>query len=270
MVHRFPHTLLVLLLAAAGWVRAGEAREQVLLLPTRKGVQLPCLLRATEPGPPRAVAVLFPGGEGRVGLPADGAPPALDAAGNFLVRTRGLLADAEVAVAVVDAPSDQPGGMDDGFRSGPAHRADIAILLAELQARFPGAGIYLVGTSRGTISAAHLGVSLGEAVSGVVLTSTIFVGTRRGGPGLQGFDFGRIKVPLLFVHSAEDGCPSCPYAAAGKLGLRFPLVTVRGGAEPESGPCGPLSRHGYLGREPAVIAAIRQWILGRPFPARIE
>jgi hypothetical protein len=265
------HRVLVLLLALAipGLSQGPEAQEQVVVLQTRAQARQAYLLRVTPPGPPRAVAVLFPGGSGSVNLPTDGSQPKLNPRGNFLVRSRQLLGTAELAVAVVDSPSDQPAGMDDAFRAGPQHRQDIAALLADLRGRFPEARLFLVGTSRGTISAAHLGAGLGPGLGGVVLTSTVFQRSRRE-PGLQGFDFGTIKAPLLFVHHAEDGCPVCPYYAAAKAGERFPLITVRGGAPPESGPCDPLARHGYFGKELEVTAAIRAWILGRPFPDHIQ
>jgi predicted esterase len=266
---RLLSVLLPLLLAIPGAGQAPEAREQVVVLQARAQARQAYLLRVTPPGAPRAVAVLFPGSGGNLRLPTDGSLPQLNPRGNFLVRTRQLLCDADVAVALVDAPSDQPGGMDDAFRAGPRHLQDIAALLEDLRGRFPGARLFLVGTSRGTVSAAHLGAELTGPLGGVILTSTIFLRTRQEA-GLGGFDFRTIKAPLLFVHHADDGCPVCPYYAAARQGERFRLITVRGGAPPESGPCDPLAPHGYFGKEAEVIAAIRGWILGRPFPARID
>jgi hypothetical protein len=126
-----------------------------------------------------------------------------------------------------------------------------------------------VGTSRGTVSAAHLASALGGAVDGVVLSSTVLRATR-GGPGLDGFDLGGIRAPVLLVHHAADPCPACPYDRAVALSRRFPLVTVRGGRPAESDPCGPLSAHGYYGREEGTVAAIRAFVLGQPIPATVE
>jgi hypothetical protein len=105
-------------------------------------------------------------------------------------------------------------------------------------------------------------------VDGVALTSAVFRANRRQS-GLSLFPFDRLTVPTLLVHHAEDGCSVCPYGEAVKLKDRARLVTVHGGAEPESGPCDPLSRHGYFGRETEVVAALRAWILGRPVPEDI-
>ena len=84
-------------------------------------------------------------------------------------------------------------------------------------------------------------------------------------PGLSGFHFEKLKRPVLFVHHAQDGCPACPYGSAARLGAKAALITVHGSIEPESGPCEPLSNHGFFGREAPVAEAIRAWILGQPF-----
>jgi pimeloyl-ACP methyl ester carboxylesterase len=155
--------------------------------------------------------------------------------------------------------------MDDAFRTGKAHAQDVASVVADLRRRFPGVKVFLVGTSRGTISAAHLGRSLGGAVDGVVLTSTVL-----SGGGLLGFDFTTIQAPLLFVHHAFDRCRLCPYAAASELGTKYPLITVKGGRAAQSDECEPLSAHGYFGREAETVSAIKGWMLGRPYAKVVE
>jgi len=161
--------------------------------------------------------------------------------------------------------------MDDGFRTGRAHVADLAAVVKDLKQRFPGAKVFLVGTSRGTLSAAYVGRALNNAVDGVVLTSTVFYGGRRlGGVGLAGFDFTEIKAPLLIVHHRHDGCRACPYGPAENLGRTYPLITVTGGKPAESDPCEPFAAHGYFGKEAETVAAIGSWMLGRPFPRTIE
>jgi len=101
------------------------------------------------------------------------------------------------------------------------------------------------------------------------LGQTVFYGDRYGS-GLSGFDFGAIKVPLLFVHHAHDGCRPCPYSAAESLGRRFPLVTVSGGKPAQSDQCEALSAHGYFGKEAETVKAMKDWMLGRPFPNTVE
>ena len=79
----------------------------------------------------------------------------LKTTGNFLVRSAPLFARAGFVAVIADAPSDESGGMDDHFRSSKAHHADIRgavdFLVSEGVSR-----VFLVGTSRGTVSAAYL------------------------------------------------------------------------------------------------------------------
>jgi pimeloyl-ACP methyl ester carboxylesterase len=162
------------------------------------------------------------------------------------------------------------------FSSGYAleHAADVRAVVADLRARFPAASIFLVGTSRGSVSVASLGARITDGVAGVVLTSTMFRGTGRRspepGPGLGGFDFATIKVPALVVHHREDTCHVTPYADAERLGKRFPLVSVRGGLPAKSEPCQALSAHGYLGKEAETIEAIAHWMLKKPYRREVD
>lgn len=261
------HRLLVAL-ALVLPARAPSA-EDIVILPTREGITQSYLLSAPAAGAARAVAILLPGGAGKVNLERETARKVLDR-GNFLVRTRRLFAGLGIAAAVMDAPSDRSRGMDDEFRLGEAHSQDIAKAAADLRARFPGLPLYLVGTSRGTISAAAAGARLGKAVDGVVLTSTVFLASRRGQPGLSGFDFSSISAPLLLVHHVDDECNVTPYAEAKRLADRYPLVSVSGGAPAQSAPCDAMSAHGFLGREADTVRAIANWMLKQPYPREIN
>lgn len=261
-------TLGTLFLAAVLVAPSVAPADQIVKLKTRGEATQSYLLLVDRTAAPKAVAVLFPGGEGRVRLPDDISNLKLGLRGNFLVRSRDLFRDSETVVALMDVPSDREGGMDDGFRTGREHTQDVATVVKDLRARFPVAKVFLVGTSRGTLSAAYVGRTLGGAVDGVVLTSSVL--RRRSGYSLSGFDFTEIKAPLLFVHHADDGCRVCPYRAAEALGRTYPLVTVHGGKPAESGACEGLSAHGYFGKETETVAAIKSWMLGRPYPRSIE
>jgi len=242
--------------------------EDIVTLPTRGDVTQSYLLSAPETGKARAVAILFPGGPGKVDVEREAARQVLDR-GNFLVRARRIFAASGIAAVVMDAPSDQSSGMDDGYRLGSAHAEDIAKVVADAKTRFPGLPVFLVGTSRGTISAASAGSRLGTAVDGVVLTATLFLASRRQ-PGLSGFDFSSIPVPLLFVHHVDDGCDYTPHSAAKRLADRYPVVSVSGGLPPQSKPCEAMSAHGFLGREADTVDAIAKWMLKQPYPREIK
>jgi hypothetical protein len=247
--------------------RGADLVDEIVTLETRPGVRQSFLL-ATEGGaPPRVVALVFPGGPGVIGLPAD--VNRISPSSLLFLRALDRFRDRAVGVAVLDAPSDHRDGMEDDFRSGPQHARDVASVVHYLHRRYPSSRIFLVGTSRGTVSAAHLGRALGHRIGGVVLISTVFSGTRRY-VALRHFDFRGIAAPLLFVHHAEDRCFLCPYTVARELGETYPLITVRGGRAAASEECGPLSAHGYFGKEAETVGAIKSWMLGRPYPSVIE
>ena len=97
--------------------------------------------------------VLLAGGAGHVDLDAQGCAQKLK--GNSLVRSAPLFNAAGFATAVVDAPSDFQGedGLA-GFRTDPRHAKELGQVIADLRARTRGS-VWVVGTSRGAISAAN-------------------------------------------------------------------------------------------------------------------
>ena len=252
-------------IAALALVTANACAEEIIEVATRAGVTQPYLLSFEPDRKYPAIAFLFSGSAGYIGLRERGIPKP---GANFLLRSRALFLRNGVATVVVDSPSDMR-GMNDTFRLGKDHANDVAAVIDDVKKRFGDARIYLVGTSRGTVSAASAGAALGERVSGVVLTATLF-NAAKAGPGLSAFDFGSIKVPVLLVHHRDDGCRQTPYAPAQRLSSRFPLITVAGGDPPQSEPCEPFSNHGFLGREAQVVDAISAWMLGKPFPRDIQ
>jgi len=243
------------------------AQQEIVTLSTRPGVTQSYFLTSV-PKNLLAVAVLFPGSGGLIQLRTENGQ-AKFGQGNFLVRSRAEFVKRGVAAAIIDAPSDQQAGwgMSDEFRLGDLHFSDISAVVGDLEKRFPGVPVFLIGTSRGTISAAALGARLGPA--GAILTSTMFRQAPRNskepGPGLSNFDFGTIKVPVLFAHHVSDQCEVTPYSDAARLSDKYPLITVYGGAPPQSGPCDAFSAHGYLGKEAETVEQIVNWMLKKRF-----
>jgi predicted esterase len=262
-------TLLPLTLLLCGFAGRVAAQQEIVSLPTRAGVTQSYFL-TSMPKQLGAVAMLFPGSGGLIQLRSENGQPKFNQ-GNFLVRSRAEFVKRGIVAAILDAPSDQQGGwgMSDEFRLGEMHFADISAVIDDLAKRFPGTPLFLVGTSRGTISAAAIGARLGEGVAGAVLTSTMFRPaprkSREPGPGLSRFDFATIKMPVLFVHHASDQCEVTPYSDAARLSDNYPLITVFGGAAPRSGPCDAFSAHGYVGKEAETVEQIVNWMLKKPF-----
>lgn len=245
-----------------------SSAEEIIQLPSADGATLPYLFSADLPAAaakPEVAAILFNGGEGVIGLREKGIP---QPGANFLVRTRARFVARGIPVALIDVPSDSR-GMSDRFRMSRRHFDDIESVANDLQKRFPGTRLFLIGTSRGTVSAAYAGAALAPRLAGVVLTSSLF-SAPRDGSALAGFDFAEIHVPLLFVHHVDDACRFTPYYTARSLSEKYPLISVRGGKEPRSGPCDPFHAHGYYGKEEETINAIANWMLGKPYATVIE
>jgi pimeloyl-ACP methyl ester carboxylesterase len=240
---------------------AGAAEERVTI-DTRPGVSQ--TFYVTRPAvKPLATLLLFTGGDGKLRRYG---PPDLSR-GNFLVRSRDLFLAEGFAVAVIDAPSDHPDGMG-AFRTSPQHAADIAAVVTWLRRADP-APLWLIGTSRGSISAA-LGAATAPDVAGLVLTSSMTRAPRSAPQTIYDAGLDRIRIPTLVVHHRDDRCPSCPFAGMPALlrslanAPRAELIAVEGGAAPRSEPCEALSAHGYLGLEREVVRFIAAWIRNTP------
>ena len=242
----------------------------MVTLAPRAGVTQSFVILGMEGRQPDAVALLYIGAGGRINLRREEGEVKFGAR-NFLPRSSGEFARNGLLPVVMDAPSDRV-ELTEGYRSSREQTIDARAVVTELNKRYPALPIYLVGTSRGTISAAYLGRDLGDEVAGVVLTSTMFGSSnpKRQAPTLRGFDYARIKARLLFVHHRDDACEHTPYASAARLAPRYALVSVKGGKPAESGSCEPFSAHGYFGKEAQTVDAIAAWMLKKPFPAEVE
>ncbi len=253
-----------------------QSAQEIVTLETRPGVTLKVLLRFPN-NAPKAALVLFPGGQGEGHFSERNGQ--IRVGNNFLTRTSPLFVERRFAVAIIDAPSDQAGGMSDQFRTGKEHIQDIKKVIDLVDQKWPGP-LYLVGTSRGTVSVAHLGAALQDPrISGIVLTSSIGASrpSRLDRLPLSLFDIpmDNITLPVLFVHHRNDGCWASNYADALRLRKRITkspkvdFIEVQGGAPARSEPCEAMSPHGYLGKEREVVTAITDWIASKPVPNQI-
>jgi pimeloyl-ACP methyl ester carboxylesterase len=252
------------------------AADAVVDLATRPDVT-ERYLAVTPLKPPKAAVILFPGGQGVLNIP-DKPGPTWAQNGNFLVRARGLFRDHGLFVAVLDAPSDRKGSRGLGeFRIAPELAEDIAAVIADVRRRSGNVPVWLVGTSRGTISAANGASRLTppRGADGLVLTSTATVhgGGLRPAPGqfesVYEVDLAAIRLPTLIVSHRNDSCVGSPpgdgIALQRKLTAapRTEIVFIDGGDPPRSEPCEALAAHGYLGVEAKAVDAIVNWILAK-------
>lgn len=248
-------------LALQAW---GQTPHQVVDIPTRAGVTQRLLV--LTPPQPKAALLMVAGGHGGLQITPQGGFGWGE--GNFVVRTRQMFADQGVMVAVLDAPSDrQRAPFLAGFRQTPDHAEDIRAAIAWLrtQAKVP---VWLVGTSRGTQSAAYVALQLpdGDGPDGLVLSSTIL--TDNQGRAVPAMPLGKLHLPVLVVHHAQDGCSLCRFSDVpllmDKLANvpRKQLLTIQGGLS-RGDPCEAMAYHGFNGVEREVVEQTVAWILAQ-------
>lgn len=227
---------------------------------------------------PKAALVLLAGGGGHIDLDAEGCPKLLR--GNSLIRMARMFRGMGFATALVDAPSDHFGedGLA-GFRSAPAHAEDLGKVIAGVRARtrLP---VWLVGTSRGTISAVNAASRLkGDAApDGVVLTSALMYGNQGNKYWVRDsvfdFDLKTVTLPLLLVGHEEDGCFRSPPGQMPRLfdrlgSTRKQMVRMTGGpgSRAGSGPeaCAGRSPHGFIKQERELAEGMARFIAGGRF-----
>ena len=261
---RRPLAALTLCLSAPLWA---APRTEVIDIPTRAGVTV--RTQVITPEHPRATLVLLAGGHGGLQLSAQGAPTW--GAGNFVVRIRDKLADRGLVVALVDAPSDrqQPPFLG-GWRQTPEHAQDLSAVMAWLRHQSP-LPVWLVGTSRGTQSAAFVATELppGTGPDGLVLTATILRDDK--GRAVPRMPLERLRMPVLVLHHEADACSHCPASELPSLmqGLsaspRTELSVLRGGND-RGDPCEAAAHHGFNGLDGEAANLIADWVLQSPPP----
>lgn len=253
---------------ASFFVASGAlACAEVVTLATHDGTTTRYAYAA--PQSPKGALVLLAGGDGHLDLDAQGCAQKLK--GNSLVRSQALFHREGFATALVDAPSDHQAldGLG-GFRAQAAHAEDLGKVIADLRTRVKGP-VWVLGTSRGAISAANAASRLKD-VDGVVLTSPVTVGTARGRKAWTSqtvFDnpLGDIRAPLLIVSHAQDGCYRSPPSGAQGIaerykGGRVQVVMVTGGSSGQGDACAGRSPHGFTGLDAELVAGIARFVRG--------
>jgi len=204
---------------------------------TAGGGAVPYILDSNNAAP-RYVVILFPGGNGIVNAHIEDGKVAYEKKNNFLLRAREFLVDDDFASATTDATQVPE---------------RIQAIIDDLQRRFPGAKVYLMGTSNGTFDTMALAEYLSTRIAGEIHTSSL--------SQIGSFDGGKFKNRQLVVHHRLDACRRTPFAAAERSHARFgtDFIAMDGGIS-VGDPCEAFAYHGYNGIERETIAAIKAWI----------
>lgn len=216
-----------------------------------------------------ATLILFAGGKGALDLSFIDRKVVYGwGKNNFLVRTRELFSQNQFNIAIIDAPSDMQtkNGMYGGFRKSIEHKIDIDKVISYLKNKFS-VPIWLVGTSRGTVSATNLAINTDIGIDGLVLSSSITVENKKG-PSILNMNLERISVPVLIVAHKDDGCSITPSKNA--IEIKKQLINSKNvevklfdGGKKGNKPCKAKSFHGYFGIEKNVVEVISKYIKER-------
>ena len=245
--------LFILMLPA---LTASASDGSLLEIPTRPGVTVPVYLM--KRGDAVATVVLLPGGNGGIGM-SGGVPTSRD----FLVRNRERFLEQRFNVAVVGRPRDKR-NLDLSARKGPEHLTDLHKVVEHLRRDVP-LPVWLVGMSRGTVSAAAAAIAFGNNdLAGIVLASSVTNPTiPYSVPRLR---LERIRIPVLVLHHEHDACDLCDPNGVDEImaGLiNAPVakdILVDGGGWPGGDPCTSSHWHGYSGMQEEAVDIISQWI----------
>lgn len=256
-------SLLALQCAQAGSATEGLT-ETYRAIPLSRGGELRILVDQRTGSMPSTAVLLFAGWPGVLRLREENGMPAYDLAGNFLVRARRHLANAQIFTVMVDCPVDQWSACGDSYRTSATHAADVADVIDVVKREFGAEHVYLAGTSYGTLSTAFLARALAGSIDGAIHTATLTdpAGDGHGG-ALAAFDWSLADTPQLFVHHKEDPCPLSRYDAIVEHKGRLPLVAVTGSAGVHGPACEAFTQHGFVGRERGVMRSMVDWILRR-------
>jgi hypothetical protein len=212
-----------------------------------------------------ATVVLFSGGGGGYGhvAPSLGNWPSSN---NYLVRSARVFAGKPLNVVVYGASDDMP-KLTYPDRLGNDHQTDIKNLLTTIKVQSP-APIWLIGTSRGTLSSAEATVRYqGSLVSGVILTSSVTAGRHE---TVYSSDLAAIKVPTMVMYHVNDTCAASSAGNASSIERSFKnasdkkTVAISGGDPGTGDVCEGLASHGYPGKEQETVAIMTDWIRTHP------
>jgi alpha/beta superfamily hydrolase len=236
-------------------------QANLVTLDTRPNVTQQILIE--KPANPKANLILFAGGKGKIKLSSG----KYKSSNNFLIRSRQLFIDSGYATVLIDAPSDKQSklGMLKGFRNSQEHLQDMEVVIDYIRT-LSDKPIWLIGTSRGTESAAYIAVHLNDKIDGIVLTSSISK-TNNKGTSVTDLALNKLTVPVLAIHHQDDTCKTTKPKVLDTIkrkAYNSPRVENKlfsGGDDPISNnPCQAKTYHGYLGIEKEVIKYISSFI----------
>jgi hypothetical protein len=216
--------LLLLLFSSTAWAADESASGK-----TADGSSVAYLLTTSGSQKPAYAVILMPGGKGIMSPQS----------GNFLIRSRAIFAEGPFVAASTDATSKPE---------------RIMAIANDLQRRYPGVKVYVIGTSRSTEATMALARPLDGKVAGFVHSSSM--------NPISSFDPRGLKSRNLIVLHKRDACtvtkPSNGVASNKSYGTE--LIQMDGGKS-TGDDCEAFAYHGYNGIERETVDKIKAWIV---------
>lgn len=206
-----------------------------------------------EASKPKAVVLLFIGGDGVLDLKPDGATSKQ----NPLIRSAGLWQPYGINAVLVDSPYDLGDARRGNFRGRSEHLARVESVIKYYKNKF-NVPIWIFGHSMGTVTAiqfANQGDKSG-AVAGIIIAGTHI------GESLSN----NFNKPVMAIHHQKEACAATPISASESIiksrskETQSELVMIDGG-ENVGLPCMGLAYHGFNKVEDQMVNAATKFIL---------
>ena len=177
----------------------------------------------------------------------------------FVRMNQAIFIDENIALVVMDCPTDRWNGCSEAYRLSDEHADDVRSVMRVLKDQHGITQFYILGHSMGAASSRGLARSLGNEIAGSIHSAAMNVAAPNGfGVSFLNFPYSTLLAPQLHIHNQNDACRSTPYGPV-KVYAGRNLITVIGGTA-TGDPCGGGHLHSHQGREEVVVKAIIAWI----------
>jgi pimeloyl-ACP methyl ester carboxylesterase len=217
----------------------GDAPTRTLLVPAKN---------------PKALVILFPGGEGRPQISENGEIKSQ----HTFIRSKSLWAQYGIDAVLVDSPYSL-GNSRNNSRGTKDHQQRILSVIKFYQNR--NLPIWLFGHSMGTVSVTEFANDVIENQK--LISGVIIAGSYRSISLSKEF-----KLPALGIHHELDGCSATPLSATKSAlegrdnSTKSKFIMIEGGKS-EGDECQSFSYHGFNQKEDELVKVSADFILSR-------
>jgi dienelactone hydrolase len=203
---------------------------------------------------PKAVVLLFIGGDGLLELKPDGSTTKE----NPLNRSAGLWKSHGINSVLVDSPYDLGDARRGNVRGKAEHLSRVENVVKYYKAKF-GVPVWIFGHSMGTVTAVQFA---NQSERSAAITGIIIAGTHIGENLSPSF-----SKPVMAIHHQKEACPATPISASESIikgrskETKSELVMIDGG-ENVGRACMGLAYHGFNKVEDQMVSAAAKFILG--------